>query len=93
MAFLNARLAEDERDRFDCHDRFCGDCTCGYPERIAREVEAKRAIIAWWQLSDRSPAPSPTYENWRKSLPGYQLLLHIAAIYSDDPDYRQEWKP
>ena len=62
------------------------------PARVLREVAAKRAILAWWQRGDRDPegpAPSPTYENYRKSLPGYQLLLHLAAVWSDHPDYEK----
>jgi len=69
------------------------DCDCGYPARVLREVAAKRAILKWWRRGDRDPAPSPTYEEWRRSLPGYQLLLHIAAIWSDHPGYRAEWGP
>ena len=66
------------------------------PARVLREVAAKRTIIEWWQRGDPQPgdpAPSPTYEGWRKSLPGYQLLRQLAAVYSDHPDYRQEWTP
>jgi hypothetical protein len=62
------------------------------PARVLREVEAKRKILAWWQRGDRDPAPSPTYEEWRRSLPGYQLILALAAIYSDHEDYDPAWK-
>jgi Family of unknown function (DUF6221) len=65
------------------------------PARVLREVAAKRVVMDWWQRSDPEPgrAPSPTYENWRKSLPGYRLVLAVAAVYSGHPDYRAEWKP
>lgn len=101
IAFLNARLDEDEAygprplepgeypNVFEGHEP-------GAPKRVLREVAAKRAILAWWQRGDpdpEGPAPSLTYENYRRSLPGYQLLLHLAAVYSDHPDYREEWKP
>ena len=57
VAFLTARLDEDEAAADDTHaaecwscspDRFAGDssCTCAAPARVLREVAAKRLIIA-----------------------------------------------
>jgi Family of unknown function (DUF6221) len=51
------------------------------PARVLREIEAKRAILAQWEAG---PAGSPVLT----------FALHnLAAVYSDHPDYRQEWKP
>jgi len=65
------------------------------PARVLREVEARRGIIREHEIRDgrcrvctaihdgratRFRAPCPT-------------LLFLAAVFSDHPDYRQEWKP
>lgn len=47
------------------------------PARVLREVEAKRAI-----LDEYLAAPG-----WP------QDVVLLAAVYSDHPDYRDEWKP
>ena len=51
------------------------------PARVLREVAAKRAIIAQWE---HSPVGSPVLTN---------ALYQLAAVWSDHPDYRQEWAP
>ena len=51
------------------------------PARVLREVEAKRAILAQWQAQ---PPDSPVLTN---------ALYQLAAVYSDHPGYRPEWKP
>jgi hypothetical protein len=55
--FLLARIAEDESDAQDVHDRGCSclppppgftgpfPCDCGYPARVLAECEAKRRIV------------------------------------------------
>jgi hypothetical protein len=51
------------------------------PARVLREVEAKRAIVA-------AVAESPGEAT------GLGVaMLHLAAVYADHPDYRQEWRP
>jgi predicted Rossmann-fold nucleotide-binding protein len=51
------------------------------PVRTLREVEAKRAILAQWEAM---PADSPVLT----------FAIHnLAAVYSDHPGYRPEWKP
>lgn len=65
------------------------------PARVLREIAAKRAVLdlhTWtasldgcWSCSgdhgaDPTPAPCGT-------------LRHMAAVYADHPDYRQEWAP
>lgn len=83
-AFLKARLDEDERDCFGVHERFCADCTCDYPLRILREVEAKRAIL---DLARTVLTVETRYEIYV----GEKILRHLAAIYSDHPDYDPAW--
>lgn len=92
--FLRARLDEDERNvpvddphAFDCDSRAPrgGLCDCGYPARLLRETEAKRAILA--DIKEAT-AISPT--SW---LLAAKIVCHLAAVYENHPDYRQEWKP
>lgn len=105
-AFLRARLDEDERDSYATHLWECASlnvnqdalCTCGYPARVLREVEAKRAIL------DEHPRMNPgvcrtcQHDDWvqrrRVDTPWPCPTLHqLAAVCSDHPDYRQEWAP
>jgi hypothetical protein len=51
------------------------------PARALREVAAKRAILLQWE---HSPPGSPALTN---------ALYQLAAVYSDHPGYRPEWKP
>jgi hypothetical protein len=93
IAFLKARLDEDEARAnglfFACRipgklpdfSSRGGPAAEVYwqhftPDRMIREVEAKRAIIA---------EHSPYFGG------SYPALRHLAAIYSDHPDYRAEW--
>ena len=70
------------------------------PARVLREVEAKRAILD--ALADAEQAVSgydngnpdnpPSY--WQEWGNRHALALtveHLAAVYADHPDYRQEW--
>lgn len=52
------------------------------PGRVLREVKAKRAILR--AEMDRALGGVLGYSS---------VLLDLASIYSDHPDYRQEWKP
>jgi len=73
------------------------------PARVLREVEAKRLIIAAHNTTVRERMRShPEYgqDYWcdtcsHENPTGRwcRTLLLLAAIYSDHPDYRQEWKP
>jgi Family of unknown function (DUF6221) len=70
------------------------------PARALREVAAKRAILAIHE-----PLPSVYGEPpvcgacWPQPRPGTHPLWPcstvrpLAAVYSDHPDYRAEWKP
>lgn len=62
------------------------------PTRILAECEAKRKIIADWEAAEKSAGNYPTIDA------GYALGLevavqHLAATYSNHPDYNQEWRP
>jgi hypothetical protein len=74
------------------------------PARVLREVAAKRAILArhrpWWDdyvdgdgieratRECRECRPPGTPDNW----PCYTIKV-LAAVFSDHPGYRDEWKP
>lgn len=50
------------------------------PARVLREVEAKRAIVALTlNLTDGDPDE-------------FSTLRHLAAVYSDHPDYDEAWR-
>ena len=57
------------------------------PARVLREVESKRAILA--QLSEVDVVM--THDVGGHNAIG-RAVRHLAAVYSDHPDYRQEWK-
>jgi hypothetical protein len=93
IAFVKARLDEDEAGADEVHlPRTCssvdrdGDfdtswCDCYYPARVLREVAAKRAILdSRWGGPDHA-------DMWES------CVLDLATVWSDHPDYRQEWKP
>jgi hypothetical protein len=105
VAFLSARLDEREAGAWSVHDvAKCdwlmyeedlaagareGHCDCGEPDRVRREVAAKRAIIEIHQAgSDPCDAHGPDLH----SIP-CDTLLWLAQPYADYPDCRQEWKP
>jgi hypothetical protein len=54
------------------------------PARVLREVAAKRVIMRYYG----SPVGFPGEEG----VPGTAMRA-LAAVYSDHPDYRQEWTP
>jgi hypothetical protein len=66
-------------------------------DRILREIEAKRAILATHEavLADchsvgqpaRRPRKYGEYDGLHKA------VAELAAVYSDHPDYRPGWKP
>lgn len=82
--FLLARIAEDEAALGDLSpDGTLGCVECGFIDgrRILAEIAAKRAIIA-------AHDPDDYQTDLYVSEP---LLCTLAAVYSDHPDYRQEW--
>ena len=65
------------------------------PARVLREVEAKRAIIREHEIRDsRCRVCTAIHEGraTRFRAPCWTLLF-IADVYSDHPDYREEWAP
>lgn len=100
VAFLTARLDEDEaRTKWKPGEVYDGDrppepSPFLTREREVREVEAKRAFLRsatddlWGGFGcvasgSESQACNVTQETLRA----------LAAIYSDHPDYQQEWRP
>ena len=57
------------------------------PARVLREVEAKRAILA--DLTNRAGRVQIGLDQIWYS----KILRLLAAVYSDHPGYRAEWKP
>jgi hypothetical protein len=73
------------------------------PERVLREVEAKRRIM---ERHRRYDGIGSKYTDYCEGCPsgddsGYPEveldecpeLRDLAAVYSDHPDYREEWRP
>jgi hypothetical protein len=63
---------ERERDHIIRHD----------PERVLREVELKRSLLA---ATDYGGAEMGDAHD--------AILRHLAAVYDDHPEYRSEWRP
>jgi hypothetical protein len=68
------------------------------PSRVMRDIEAKRRIVADFERAENvaemeaeagRPEESWAWESKAASL--YGALMRLAAVYSDHPDYRQEW--
>jgi len=89
-AFLRARLGEDEAVAKDEHERIWFS---PYPviqqERALREAAAGRALLAdYLQAIDDYAEFDVIRINHLK-----RAVKWRAAVYSDHPDYRQEWAP
>lgn len=88
--FLLARIAEDEAVAGDVHLRWCSTneeanfnpCDCGWPARVLAECEAKRRIVGELRDSETS-----------KHDPLDVAVYHLATVYADHADYREEWRP
>ena len=76
------------------------------PARVLREVKAKRAIVAMHRLvfedyrdgdgmerSSADCAKCGTDGRYTSDTYPCNTLRQIAAVYSDHPSYREEWKP
>jgi len=100
--FLLARIAEDEAaaHKLTLTDRrpvLSLAITVNHPERILAECAAKRAIIELAQKASEVEEEFHDYV-WAGAGPkqvepwtGDAILLSLAAVYKDHPDYRQEW--
>jgi hypothetical protein len=63
------------------------------PGRVLREVAAKRAILA--TLTSRVQAEDSEPATWHQvgyDRARFDVLRLLAAIWSDHPDYDNEWK-
>src|SRR5262245_17316529 len=108
VAFLRARLDEDEATArqamtalesgwpdYQTYDGPDLDAATDYldrfpPARVLREVEAKRAIAGLHHQAERAPNwCAECDEEWFPC----PTLRHLATVYRDHPDYRQEWRP
>lgn len=107
IAFLRARLDEDERAAqragascwhecddgdLEFHDRFD-------PDRVLREVEAKRRllvehpILTAWRVCTRCSDYAEPGEIFREVSGPCATVRLLALPYADHDDYREEWKP
>src|SRR6478735_11072312 len=96
IAFLNARLDEDEAAAKDVRYIWpTGFEVTLNPARILREVEAKRVILGAC-VETLQGEDSHDYLTDGGSGEEYELarfvIRQLAAVWSDHPDYRQEWK-
>jgi Family of unknown function (DUF6221) len=87
VAFLRARLDED-RAKITRPATMSGS-------RAVRDVEAKRAILAAYEMNDNDAelhlGPHPRkHGEWD----GLRFAVrHLAAVWRDHPDYDPGWKP
>jgi len=58
-------------------------CTCGGPDRMRREADAKHATLDHARRNMHPHAWSPWLD----------VVKHLAAVYADRPGYKEEWKP
>ncbi|MGW9249737.1 DUF6221 family protein [Streptomyces badius] len=61
------------------------------PARVLREVEAKRELLADYErfVAERRRMMG----GWDSYPEPSSVLLAFAAVYSDHPDYRDDWRP
>ena len=105
--FLEARVAEDERNAEAWSKKLADDMPIPSsllggivnPARVLAECAAKRAIIkqAEEASSDRYGVINEYCVGDKERAeayatdPGKLILEALAAVYSDHPDYQQEW--
>jgi uncharacterized protein DUF6221 len=109
IAFYAARLDEDERwakalpsmeDITRAQDAgvisLAGAKALGIlasRDRVLREVAAHRAIVRRCSARMNEMDEYPNGLVSPRALLARQILADLAAVYSDHPDYRQEWAP
>ena len=91
--FLLTRIAEDERHarklaETDRRPVLSLATTINHPQRLLAEAKAKRAIVAEHAPVDPCDAHDAAFKTVACT-----TLLALAAIYSDHPEYREEWTP
>ena len=68
------------------------------PARVLAECEAKRRIVAEWPDNDGADLASAAHGDHAMLEAGGEknmhrrILLHLAAVYADHSDCRDEWK-
>lgn len=91
--------ADEFHNRYDC-DSYAletfGECSCGYPQHVLREVEATRAVITLYRVAAAAIGHGPVAVMAaavvrRDTL--YHALATLASAHSAHPDYRQDWNP
>jgi hypothetical protein len=89
--FLLARIAEDEENADDWHERFCATtggppgpfpCDCPVPDRVLVECKAKQQVVMIVQQWINSGV-YPTLDH---------ILFALALPYADHADYNQAWR-
>jgi hypothetical protein len=107
VAFIRARLDEIEGESYWTHHATCEfhapvdggfPCTCGYPARVLRDMEAKRRIVddhapdpdLWCQA--RSPCKDPDDADLLERMP-CRYVRWLGTIWSDHAEYREDWAP
>jgi hypothetical protein len=91
----------------ECSDEEFTYCNCDYPARVLAECEAKRRIVARHRHEPTAVVIARAWGNETRTLmdcdtcceteeyadtDGWCSTLRLLAIiYSDHPDYRQEW--
>jgi hypothetical protein len=100
IEFLSARLDEDD-EAAPKHTEGCrlldwgseGWCDCGGRDRAAREVAAKRAIVASHQWHLDTAGRDFAYTRAGEASQAERHARHLAAVYADHPDYDEAWRP
>jgi hypothetical protein len=71
-------------------------CDCGVPALILADVAAKRQILEAFVNADtasRDASLNPEVRQFMRALaPGlFAAVIDLASVYSDHPDYAEEW--
>jgi hypothetical protein len=61
------------------------------PERVLREVAAKRAVVRSWLVAVRRQLVQ--YRDPDGIEVAEEAIAHLAAVYADHPDFRPSWLP
>lgn len=108
IAFLNERLAEDERLAIAARDEpetgwWWSEDAESAPERhIARhdparvlaDVAAKRAIVEAYEGAELERGDDPNDETRIADATTLRWVVCVlASAYAQHPDYREEWRP
>ena len=72
-------------------DRELGACDCGAPARVLREVDAKRQVLA--EHERYAAERRRMMGGWDPQSDDSPILYALAAVYSDRPGFREEWRP